>query len=82
MGNPIGASISASAAMRERLSVRMYSVPIKMGEAGRGINVGPEVGSAVTVAEVETAAFVAEEPAVFVAEVEAAVVEGAAVLGA
>jgi hypothetical protein len=53
-----------------------------MGEAGRGINVGPEVGSAVTVAEVETAAFVAEEPAVFVAEVEAAVVEGAAVLGA
>jgi PAB1-binding protein PBP1 len=60
----------------------MYSVPINMGEADRGSNVGPEVCSAVTAAEVETATFVAEGPAVFVAEVEAAVVEVAAVVGA
>jgi hypothetical protein len=53
-----------------------------MGEGDRGISMGPGVGSAVTVAEVETAASVAEEPAVFVAEVEAAVVEGAAIAGA
>jgi hypothetical protein len=53
-----------------------------MGEADRGISVGPEVGPAVTAAEVETAAFVAVGPAVFVADVEPAVVEGAAVVGA
>src|SRR3990172_8552539 len=82
IGSPIGARSSASAPIRAGLSVRMYSVPIKMGEAGRGISVWPEVGSAVTVAEVETAAFVAEEPAVFVVEVEAAVVEGVTVDGA
>jgi hypothetical protein len=60
----------------------MYSVPINMAEADRGISVGPEVDSAVTAAEVETAAFVAEKAAVFVADSEAAVAEGAAVLGA
>jgi hypothetical protein len=82
IGNPIGAKSSASAPIREGLSVRTYSVPIRMGEADRGINVGPVVGSAVTVAEVETAAFVAEGPALSVAEGKAGVAEGAAVVGA
>src|SRR3972149_878243 len=58
--NPTGARSSASVPMREGLSSRMYSVPIRMGGTDRGINVGSEAGSAVMVAEVETPVFVAE----------------------